>query len=158
MKVKEMKIFKKNNFTHILEKEINKCINQCKTKEKKKSSSEEETVKVRKTSHLEETSMSFMQNENKQKNKSSSNEEFVKIKSNENKQEIDQDDNEDSFSEKSESDLKPNIRGDSKKSVLKIENNQKSEVKNFELIKSICNTKYFRGKIKSHFKIFFRLP
>jgi hypothetical protein len=102
--------------------------------------------------------MSFMQNENKQKNKSSSNEEFLKIKSNENKQEINQDDNEDSFSEKSESDLKQNIRGDSNKSVLKIENNQKSEVKNFELIKSICNTKYFRGKIKSHFKIFFRLP
>jgi hypothetical protein len=107
-----------------------------------KSSSEEETNKVKNKSHLEEASISFMQNENKEKNKSD--EEFERIKSDIHKREFIQDDD-DFISKKPES--KSNVRRDSEIKIIKIDKNENLKIKNFELIKSICNTKYFRGNV-----------
>lgn len=126
---------------HFLEREISNCTNQCKSKQIK-STNQDNNIKDKKL-HLEDPSISFMQHENNEKDKFD--EEFLKIKSDVHKKEIHQDDD-DNMSKKSQS--IPNVKRDLEIKIIKIEEKYKSELKNFELIKSICNTKYFRGKVK----------
>jgi len=126
---------------HFLEREISNCTTQCKSKQIK-STNQDNNIKDKKL-HLEDSSISFMQHENNEKDKFD--EEFLKIKSDVHKKEIHQDDD-DYLSKNSQS--IPNVNRDSKIKIIKKEEKNKSELKNFELIKSICNTKYFRGKVK----------
>lgn len=126
---------------HFLEREISNCTTQCKSKQKK-SINQDNNIKDKKL-HLEDSSISFMQHENNEKDKFD--EEFLKIKSDVHNKEFNQDDD-DNLSKKPQS--IPNVKRDSEIKFIKIEEKNKSELKNFELIKSICNTKYFRGNLK----------